>query len=369
VPESEWKRHQDESARIIGGELWAAAHARIKSTSAALLRKADGKLIAQRESFAGGKYLLSSFLACGADAVFPRAHGGTVCGKPMVATQRGRNLVRAYVCRGARERGSSFCSNGSAVPMTELNAAVVKSLRQTFSVETFEAHLRMVANDTVAQDARRAERDNLLAQIPKLAAEEANLARAIAAGVSLDAVLAELKAKQAAREAAEERVTELEGVERDVRANQGQVEQLRETWKDWSGALDADRDNVPLGRQVLKKVLVGQVYVRPAGNRTWAFAGLSRFDGVLAGGLSRGEVVSFQRTGSSPAGAVERLLLGLGASVTPIAGGSDAAPDRCGTGCSSDMAPKPPGRSRDAPRPRVCRAGVTIAPGGAMRWT
>jgi hypothetical protein len=83
---------------------------------------------------------------------------------------------------------------------------------------------------------------------------------------------------------AEARVADLEGYERDLRDQQEQVERLGQVWGGWAATLDAD---VPTARQILKKILVGRIYVRPIGPDAWRFAGISRYDGALRGGLGR----------------------------------------------------------------------------------
>ena len=80
------------------------------------------------------------------------------------------------------------------------------------------------------------------------------------------------------------RRTDLEGYERDLRDQQEQVERLRHVWGGWAAALEAD---VPTAREILKKVLVGRILVRPVGRGAWTFAGISRYDGALRGGLGR----------------------------------------------------------------------------------
>ena len=62
------------------------------------------------------------------------------------------------------------------------------------------------------------------------------------------------------------------------------MERLRQVWGGWAAALDAD---VPTARQTLKKILIGRIYVRPVGPGGWRFAGFSRYDGALRGGLGR----------------------------------------------------------------------------------
>jgi site-specific DNA recombinase len=230
VPKEQWQRRTDETLRIVDQDLWAAAHAQIAATGRAFLRAADG-----RKPF---------------------------CGSPLIATTRGRKRVPSYVCAGHREKGKTFCTNQTGVPMTELNRAVIDSLKVTFSDAKFEQYLRDQAANTEQIAARRAERENLLLAIPKLAAAEARLAKVIAVTDDVDALVAELKAIQQERRQAEARVADLEGYERDLRDHQEQVERLRRVWGGWAAALNAD---VPTARQILKKILAGRILVRPVG--------------------------------------------------------------------------------------------------------
>jgi site-specific DNA recombinase len=349
---TKWSRRTDEALRIVPIELWDAAHARIKATAAKLLRNRDGQLLAQVEAIKGrGQYLLSGFLVCGARKIGTQAVPGLpgivlqgdICGEPMVATKRGRGATSVYVCRGWRE-GRDSCEGRAGVPMVEMDAAVISSLRRTFSTESFERHLRQVADDVEAREQRRAEREHLLVEIPKLAAAEVRLAKAIARTDEADALVAELKATQQERRDAEARVAYLEGVEMDVKADRDRVEQLREQWGTWSQYLD---DDPLLARQVLRKVLVSPIKVTPRavdGAPAWRFIGVSRYDGVLAGGLTKGEVV---RVPVDPAlisildESYEPLAahpLGLGPH--PISGGSgDTIPAWEPTVCDSSRPP------------------------------
>jgi hypothetical protein len=95
--------------------------------------------------------------------------------------------AQRHLRRVSRE-GATFCSNKTGVPMAELHRAVIDSLNVTFSDEKFEQYLRDQAADTEQIAARRAERENLLVQIPKLAAAEAKLAKAIAVSDDMDAL-------------------------------------------------------------------------------------------------------------------------------------------------------------------------------------
>jgi DNA invertase Pin-like site-specific DNA recombinase len=283
LPREQWQTRTEESLRVVEQDLWDAARARMAAASEAYLRAADGsgRMVGHAEAIVN-RYLLSGLLACGAHSDAPGRK--PFCGSPLIATTRGRKQVPSYICAGHREKGKTFCTNQTGVPMAELHRAVIDALKVTFSEAKFEEHLRDQAADTEQVAARRAERENLIQQIPKLAAAEAKLAKVIAVTDDVDALVAELKATQQERRQAEARVADLEGYERDLRDQQEQVERLRRVWGGWAAALDAD---VPTARQILKKILVDRIYVRPTGPGAWRFAGISRYDGALRGGLGR----------------------------------------------------------------------------------
>jgi hypothetical protein len=159
------------------------------------------------------------------------------------------------------------------------------------------------------------------------------------------ALKTEWQEAKAKREAAEHRLSELEAIERDMRADRAEIEALLETWKGWANVLaqveDAPGGSIPaeaqaVARQILKKVLAGPIKVTPSAEvpGSWTFHGYSRFDdGVLRGAVARGEavVVRYGR---------------------PIAGGSDPGDS---TVRSTERAPQ-------APRGGSGRPGVAVAP-------
>ena len=304
----------------------------MKQTTKSYLKRGN-QLVGQVES-TKGLYLLSGMLSCG------------VCHGPLIATKRGRDMNLVYTCREHRERQS--CANATGAPARELHQAVIASLRETFSAESFTAHLERQANDSGAKEQRAAERTNLLAELPRLAAAEQRLVKRIGT-VEDDALVAALKAEwaeaKATREQAERRVTELEGVERDLQADKAEIETLVAQWKSWSSVLKLAADGpAPAGsvpaeahqqaRQILKKVLVSTIEVTPLaeGPRGWVFTGFSRFEGVLAGGLSRGDVAVLPNY--NPLRDPEFVKM-----FRTIPGGSDAGSQ---TVRSSDGPPSPP---------------------------
>lgn len=218
-----WMVRRDEALRVVSDELWTAAHQRIAETRGQFLRNGN-RLIGQREG-SRGLFLLSGLLSC------------DLCRGRLVATRRGRKSVAVYVCANRRDRGAHTCDNTSGVPAADLHMAVVATLRETFTPASFKAHLANQAGNVQAREHRAAERAHLLAELPKMAAAESRLVRRIGL-VEDDSLVGALKVERAAakakREKAEQRVAELEGIERDLAADQADVEQLLGTWRSWS---------------------------------------------------------------------------------------------------------------------------------------
>jgi hypothetical protein len=205
-----------------------------------------------------------------------------------------------------------------------------------------------------------------------------------------DALVGALKEEwreaKAARETAEQRVAQIEGIERDLAADKAEVEALVETWESWSATLaqtqGAADGSVPAeaqaqARQILKKVLVGTIEVTPAEGLLvkfddpdqtrdgWVFQGYSRFENVLSGGLGHGlynalpNYPTMDALRADPANQPPRdgsvisdEDLARQRYFRPIAGGSNAGDSAV---CDTDRAPIPPTlvtprRSRGAPR-------------------
>jgi site-specific DNA recombinase len=144
VPQSEWKERANESLRIVEPALWDAAHKVLASNKAAFLRQRNGRLLGRPEGPVTGQYLLSGLLRCGE------------CGETLIANSHGAKYSRSYTCRGHLQRGASFCSNGTQLPMHEIHCGVVNSLQTTLTPEAFEQHLRESAQDDEARQSRRA---------------------------------------------------------------------------------------------------------------------------------------------------------------------------------------------------------------------
>lgn len=370
IDPSQWLQREAPELRIVSEDLWKAAHAKMAENASQFLRL-HGKIVGQRESHAGKfHHLLSGFLACG------------ICGGSLVATTRGRKNLQAYICTTRRFAGT--CENTTAVPMDRLHDTVIASLQDTFSPENFERFQRERAADEQARVKREAERQSIIAALPKLAADEQRIVKRIAT-VEDDSLVAALKeqwsAAKAERERAEARLAEIEGEERDLREQAEAVETFRQRWQDWRGALTSEP---VLARQLLRKILVGPILVLPKGRGCWEFIGGSRYDAVLHGALSpradairawspeaRARMIAALRGQFPAAGA-----LGPDAwTPAPIAGGSDGGydgHDPSGPPCPNDWGREAgaagfqPGAAAVLPQPGMSSAVAEAE--GAADW-
>jgi DNA invertase Pin-like site-specific DNA recombinase len=366
VPPSEWKRREVAGLRIVTPDQWNAVRARLATSNRNYLRTADGKLVSKPET-SRGEHLLSGFLVCGEpNAERPRG----ICGAPLTVLRHGKNGRQAYACRDHREKRG--CTNKSALPYLEAHRAIIAALRRTFTVESYEAHLASISNDHGAHQRREAERTNLLAEMQRLAAVEKKLAALVEATDDVEALVERLKAAQAERKAAEQRLAYLEGVEVDIRAGREQVEKLKTTWAEWSELLGAhEAPGLPegtygavLARSILRKILVSPIVVVPvtepvdlkawaratcgAGEPApitwvtrWQFKGVSSFDAVFSGGLSKAQIYVDIPWDSPDVLRCMGLENGYNGP-HPISGGSDAHIEGVSGGRGPEMAPHTP---------------------------
>jgi hypothetical protein len=141
---STWTKVVDEDRHIVS-DLWNRAHAQLAENTAKNLRM--GKLIVGKPETFKGRRLLSTLVVC------------AVCGRAMVAVQRGRKQVLSYVCATRRNNGA--CTNTTGVPAREPHREVVNALRGSFNPLSFECHLMEAANNTEAAAVRERERAHI----------------------------------------------------------------------------------------------------------------------------------------------------------------------------------------------------------------
>jgi len=135
-----------------------------------------------------------------------------------------------YVCRAVKAgKGPGYCTNTTAVPRDEMHAAVVASLRETFSAEAFRAHQQRVANDTEARRQRRAQREYWNAELPKLTAKSAKLAKLVADLDDAGDLLHEYQMAKKHVQEAKDTLAYLDRVDADDVAAAADVDQLAAT--------------------------------------------------------------------------------------------------------------------------------------------
>jgi hypothetical protein len=118
--------------------------------------------------------------------------------------------------------------------------------------------------------ARAAERETLIARLPELARAQERLAKAVTNALVADdeVLLGEVKgqyqeAKQAAQDA-QERLAELEGVERDLRERRAAIEHAGEamaSWVELLGRAEVEPEHLAAARKFLGALLVGPIAV------------------------------------------------------------------------------------------------------------
>ena len=119
-PESDWVRQQDEGWRIVPDDLWEAAQSARARRNERHLRDPRGRI--RRTALGNGarrKRLLSGFLEC------------AECGGSFHALSR-----EAWGCSWHRNRGT--CANGTKLAQVDLEAAVLRAVREAIDEEVAE---------------------------------------------------------------------------------------------------------------------------------------------------------------------------------------------------------------------------------------
>lgn len=278
TPESEWVTVEAPELRIVPADLWQAAHERLSRTRQAYLRLNGGKLWGRPERGIEAKYLLTGFLVCG------------VCGGSFNVvkrtSQQGAPQVY-YFCRTHRDRGGEVCPNQLTVPMADLHAQVLGALqRDVLTPEMVErAVRRSLELHAASPDAEAARRDALLAELRKVEGELARLTAAVAQGEPLPSLLEAIRAREGRRRDLQAHLEHLDGLTKVARTwdAAAMADKLRALFHDWTKLLGQEP---ALGRQVLKKLLVGRLVLTPkveGRERLYEFSGQASYGRLLAG--------------------------------------------------------------------------------------
>jgi len=110
----QWVRVTVESPRVVPGELWEAAHARLAASRAAYRRGSPGEWKGRPPSGVTSKYLLTGMLQCGS------CHASLV----VVSHDWKRRRRCGYACYNYHSRGPAVCPNALETPMEETDREI-----------------------------------------------------------------------------------------------------------------------------------------------------------------------------------------------------------------------------------------------------
>ncbi len=274
-PESEWCQPSPrEDLRIVSDELRRAAHERIAARRDTY--RASGQLTGRPPGGAESKYLLTGLVEC-AD-----------CRGSMVVGSRasGRRRKPAYVCANHRERGNTVCTNRLHAPMGAADLAVLSAVEHDLLRPEIveEALLEAVRGLQISDDQAIRRREDLHVELRKLEVELSHYAKAIAKEGPLDAILAEIKEREARRAHLKAELEKLEGRAKVASLDTARLAlNLRERLMDWQGLLQRQTAEA---RQILRRLLVGRLVFTPRedeNGRYYEFAGQGSISELVCG--------------------------------------------------------------------------------------
>lgn len=269
---SQWLTVDAPQLRIVSDELWAAAHRRLRDAEALYLRGTGGRVFGRPARSLESRYLLSGLARC-------------TCGSNFMAhsTTSGKGRKRYYVCCGYHNRGKTACTNGLQLWMVEADGAVLEQLRDYVlqpsvvegAVADAVAMLRPAASEL---DAQRAEFEKHAHSID---VEIAHLVKAIAAGGQLASLIAAMKEREQQRDQLLQQVASLNQLRDIGHLDVKRIEKdLRVRVKEWRGLLGRQ---VPVARQIVRKLLEGRLVFTAREDRTYEFSGRVSLGGLLQG--------------------------------------------------------------------------------------
>jgi site-specific DNA recombinase len=250
VPEKDWVRVEREDLRIVPAPLWKAVHRRKAELFKKYERTAQGRLQGRPETTLDAKHLLAGFCVC------------SECGGRMVvwAKSTKKTNYRYLVCNRHR---AGTCANKRSVPLEPLTDAIVAHF--TEGVLTAQA-IAQVTQDLAADadgspERVAARREALKAELGQMDKRITQAVEALIAAPSSPALAEALKGAEAQKTTLQARLTQLDEAQATVAAwtEAGHQERVQQLLGDWQGAL---RGAPEVGRQILKKLLVGHIIVR-----------------------------------------------------------------------------------------------------------
>jgi site-specific DNA recombinase len=272
-PKEEWVRLDAPQLRIVPEALWQAVQSRLKTSRASYLRASNGQLWGRPGNAIESKYLLTGLAQCG------------ICGGGLIAHSRASRPHRkyAYICSYYHLRGTTVCPTGVLLPMEETNHAVL---------ETFER--KVLHPDVVAvglrhglellkptEDSLVPRREALQAELAVLEQELARFTAAVAQGGDLPALVEAIKSREQRRLRLREELAGLDGLQRLASIDLGQIQrELQARLAEWQELMNRQ---VPVARQIVKKLLTGRIVFRRTEDGGYEFSGHANPGRIIAG--------------------------------------------------------------------------------------
>ena len=267
--------------RLVSDDLWNAAHARLKNTTAAYLRFTNGRVWGRPESGTVSPYLLTGLSVCGQ------------CGASLLVRTLKGGRYAYYACSYHHLRGDKACPNNLTMPMKAADTAVLTELREhilnpkalAYAIETVIARLGTSPKNIAEQ------RAGIERELAKLGAEIDNLYAHLASG--LQGIPEQIKTRERRQETLRATLHRLDLLASMPTFDQaGLTAELRSRLDEWRSLLAAESVKA---RQIIRK-LVGEriVFTPEPSEHRYHFAGHAEYSKVLSGTLFQ----SFALTGS-----------------------------------------------------------------------
>jgi DNA invertase Pin-like site-specific DNA recombinase len=273
-PESEWLRTEVPHLRIVFDEEWQKVQDRLKECATIYRRANDGTL---RNGPCGGvlksQYVLSGLAKCG------------ICGKSIVGitTRRKGHVYKKYGCACYQKRGAVICRNNLQIGQSEMDRAVLASLRNALEPQLFEEAVQLaiaqIENDKTTQPGKREFLNQELSEIDK---RIERLAEAIAATGGSETIYEKLRVEEGRRTAIRDQLSTLTEIRRATSLDSSRlVLDLRARINDLRGLLTRQ---VSEARSILKTVLNGSLTLQPievGGKAGYRFYGTGSYGSLM----------------------------------------------------------------------------------------
>ena len=193
---------------------------------------------------------------------------------------RGRPTI-VYVCATHRTRGSHACPERHSLSATAIHEAIVFSLRKVLTPEHLDALLKTWAEDRPDHEAKRGP---VQAELARVEAELKKLADAVAGGAAVQTPLDGMKAREAERRELLAQLEHLDGLMKAAARYDSKAHLA--AWKtilpDWHQALTGMG---PSGRQYLRSLLRGPIFVSRGTDGVWRYEGQGTLGDIFKGWL------------------------------------------------------------------------------------